>query len=876
MVATRRGVRVSSPTKTNVEQPSEDKATPSTGRRTRSAAPQVDNPTVSQLQESDVWTSTLKRCTRASRLHSPEQPCTPVGSIHESDVSDLESCCSDVNVGPVRRSSRRRPPSKVNQEDDISEAESCSSLVLKNVRSTRKMAVDKKLASSSSAVSDDEAPTRSRRVHHTKESKSDAESCSSAVSPTRTRRSTRKKLIPDPELEDETKDSMVDLVPESYQRVTRSQRKSVVTRRSAKRPQEDSEFSDAESSTSSVFEDSRSEVRRSTRKRNPPRPIPMNLDEVSVGSPTLRRTTRRTTTAPEKSCDSESFDSGPDYSVSTWDKTRSSRSKTVESDSDVTEGGGTPCSSRSGSGSSRRRAPVSMMKELVVVLENTVEELMDNSVLESTVVAEDADGTLLEEDATKAAQMEDIAPEDEEEKKAPPRNSKEDSGTEAAVASTGKHGELSVEDQDEDASPVEVETEETEKKLQRASDDKADQQGEPSAEEPAEEPKEGDASVEVMDETEASSTQPRSNDVEEEIMSTQTKTPHDVSGERLGDMEDTATSEAPPKHEKASLKTFSLMVSSDDDDDDDDDEEEEEDYISEEEENGGERPSISKKPKDTMESVEGLFMVDTRTGEDVYEDYTLERLTKEELVGGKHDDDEEEEFVDEEGSDDNGEADLSLTSENHWLKNMSSSIDPGIDMKQLGGLYITLDGGKSKPGPGAAKRPKKKNNSQDELMKKSVMGPDFEKKDSVPPYRESKQVLKKKHRVEREKSTGDSWFNMKAPELTKELQGDLQLLKMRGSLDPKRFYKKNDRDGFPKYFQVGTVVDNPVDFYHSRVPKKQRKRTMVEELLADAEFRHQNKKRYHDIVAEKAAQAAGKHRKFKKNRFHKKSEKVRK
>lgn len=37
--------------------------------------------------------------------------------------------------------------------------------------------------------------------------------------------------------------------------------------------------------------------------------------------------------------------------------------------------------------------------------------------------------------------------------------------------------------------------------------------------------------------------------------------------------------------------------------------------------------------------------------------------------------------------------------------------------------------------------------------------------------------------------------------------------------------------------QVGTVVDSPADFYHSHIPKKQRKRTMVEELLADAEFR---------------------------------------
>lgn len=58
--------------------------------------------------------------------------------------------------------------------------------------------------------------------------------------------------------------------------------------------------------------------------------------------------------------------------------------------------------------------------------------------------------------------------------------------------------------------------------------------------------------------------------------------------------------------------------------------------------------------------------------------------------------------------------------------------------------------------------------------------------------------------VEKEKTTGDGWFNMKAPELSQELKGDLQVLKMRGSLDSKRFYKKNDRDGFPKYFQVST------------------------------------------------------------------------
>ena len=55
---------------------------------------------------------------------------------------------------------------------------------------------------------------------------------------------------------------------------------------------------------------------------------------------------------------------------------------------------------------------------------------------------------------------------------------------------------------------------------------------------------------------------------------------------------------------------------------------------------------------------------------------------------------------------------------------------------------------------------------------------------------------------------------MKAPELSQEMKGDLQVLKMRGSMDPKRFYKKNDRDGFPKYFQVGAKKRKP----HKQVP----------------------------------------------------------
>lgn len=84
---------------------------------------------------------------------------------------------------------------------------------------------------------------------------------------------------------------------------------------------------------------------------------------------------------------------------------------------------------------------------------------------------------------------------------------------------------------------------------------------------------------------------------------------------------------------------------------------------------------------------------------------------------------------------------------------------------------------------------------------------------------------------------GKGWFDMKAPEMTDEAKMNLEMLKMRKALDPKRFYKNNDMKGLPKFFQFGKVVESAADFYHSRVPKKKRKANLVQELLGDAEFR---------------------------------------
>ncbi|XP_026764543.2 deoxynucleotidyltransferase terminal-interacting protein 2 [Galleria mellonella] len=136
-------------------------------------------------------------------------------------------------------------------------------------------------------------------------------------------------------------------------------------------------------------------------------------------------------------------------------------------------------------------------------------------------------------------------------------------------------------------------------------------------------------------------------------------------------------------------------------------------------------------------------------------------------------------------------------------------------------------------------------------MQSSVLKPGIEKEHSLPKYDMSERALKALRKKERQKTKGPEWFNLPAPEIREELKNDLQVLKMRSALDPKHFYKKNDMEVLPKYFQVGRIMDSPLDHVNERLTKKQRKRTMVDELLADAEFQKYNKKKYKEIIEEK-------------------------
>lgn len=111
---------------------------------------------------------------------------------------------------------------------------------------------------------------------------------------------------------------------------------------------------------------------------------------------------------------------------------------------------------------------------------------------------------------------------------------------------------------------------------------------------------------------------------------------------------------------------------------------------------------------------------------------------------------------------------------------------------------------------------------------------------------------------EREKTTGKKWFDMPQQVLTPELRRDLQILRLRNVLDPKRFYKRVEKGKprFPKYFQVGTIIEGNTEFYSSRLSKKERATTITGEVMKDIAGRDYYKRKFDEIQVVK--QSGGK------------------
>ncbi|UJR21981.1 hypothetical protein I4U23_025049 [Adineta vaga] len=168
-------------------------------------------------------------------------------------------------------------------------------------------------------------------------------------------------------------------------------------------------------------------------------------------------------------------------------------------------------------------------------------------------------------------------------------------------------------------------------------------------------------------------------------------------------------------------------------------------------------------------------------------------------------------------------------------------IDPGVTIKTYDILNCDVRKAKSRSSNIVSAL------TTSQSIPQSVITDDFVKKSEVPPYDIHQREAKRLRQIEQSKTKGKNWYNMPAPEITEEKKNDLLAIQMRGGLYADRFFKKgSDTKGLPKYFQTGTVVDNPADFYR-RIPKKDRKKTILEELYNDTKVKKFSKKRYTEI-----------------------------
>ena len=130
---------------------------------------------------------------------------------------------------------------------------------------------------------------------------------------------------------------------------------------------------------------------------------------------------------------------------------------------------------------------------------------------------------------------------------------------------------------------------------------------------------------------------------------------------------------------------------------------------------------------------------------------------------------------------------------------------------------------------------------------KRIIREGFERESKLEPVKSdllSRSERRRRTKERLESTAGAKWFDLPTKELSTEDKLTIDAIRLRETLDPSRFYKKKATDKIGKQFHVGTVIEHPLDYYSSRATRKERKQTLVDELIADAEFKKNVKKRY--------------------------------
>ncbi len=85
--------------------------------------------------------------------------------------------------------------------------------------------------------------------------------------------------------------------------------------------------------------------------------------------------------------------------------------------------------------------------------------------------------------------------------------------------------------------------------------------------------------------------------------------------------------------------------------------------------------------------------------------------------------------------------------------------------------------------------------------------------------------------------------------MNNSIKADLRMIRMRNFLDPKRFYKAPDR--MRVVLHEGTVIEGPGEYRSSRIVSKDRRLSIVDEVLYDKELLRYSKRKYEKIQTER-------------------------
>lgn len=169
--------------------------------------------------------------------------------------------------------------------------------------------------------------------------------------------------------------------------------------------------------------------------------------------------------------------------------------------------------------------------------------------------------------------------------------------------------------------------------------------------------------------------------------------------------------------------------------------------------------------------------------------------------------------------------------------------------------------------------------SSKDIKFKCTIAEDIEQQERLKPFRVSRRQRKKLMAIEKKKTLAN-WFDIsRVEELTKDQEKDLLALKMRRVWNPKQFYKRSSgqnssSDHKDQYFEIGTIQENPSDFYGGRLVRRERKQTMLDELMADAQLQAFNKRKVNSVISKNSRIKRLQARKFKRKLRKQKEEKA--